>query len=160
RMGQRRQLPLPPRTQPGAATLDRPLQPAKTPQLTRRQTTNQPRSQRPWVGLSRARSRIFRERPSLPLGIGMRTGDATGPRNGDELQANAPTLVRSLRKGFGWTDGRGRCGQRGIAATRRGWRRVLRVHPASTTLLTRYRRAVVTGPVFCTLQGALRRVGY
>ncbi len=43
-------LPLTPRTQPGPATLARPLQPATAPQLTRRPAPDQPRSQRPWAG--------------------------------------------------------------------------------------------------------------
>ena len=50
RMGLRARLPLTPRTQPGAATLARPLQPATAPQLARRPAPDQPRSQRPWVG--------------------------------------------------------------------------------------------------------------
>ena len=50
RMGLRPRLPLTSTPQPGAATLARPLQPATTTQLARRPTTDQPRSQRPWVG--------------------------------------------------------------------------------------------------------------
>ena len=49
-MGLRARLPLTSTTPPGAATLARPLQPAKATQLARRPATNQPRSQRPWVG--------------------------------------------------------------------------------------------------------------
>src|SRR5579864_541950 len=49
-MGIRTRLPHPSTTQPGPATLARPLQPATATQLTRRPATNQPRSQRPWVG--------------------------------------------------------------------------------------------------------------
>jgi hypothetical protein len=50
RMGLRPQLPLTSTTQLGAATLARPLQPAQAAQLARRSPTDQPRSQRPWVG--------------------------------------------------------------------------------------------------------------
>jgi transposase len=50
RMGLRARLPLISTTQPSAATLAQPLQPAKTTQLNRRPTPDQPRSQRPWVG--------------------------------------------------------------------------------------------------------------
>src|SRR5439155_715657 len=50
RMGLRTRLPLTSTTQPSLATLAPPLQPATTAQLTWRPATNQPRSQRPWVG--------------------------------------------------------------------------------------------------------------
>jgi transposase len=46
----RPQLPLTSTTQPGPATLARPLQPDQTAQRARRTATNQPRSQHPWVG--------------------------------------------------------------------------------------------------------------
>src|SRR5205823_6731403 len=49
RVGLRPPLPLTSTTQPGAATLARPLQPATAAQLARRATADQPRSQRPWV---------------------------------------------------------------------------------------------------------------
>src|SRR3954462_10033915 len=48
-MGLRPQLPLTPPTQPGPATLARPLQPNTATQLDRRPTPDQPHSQRVWV---------------------------------------------------------------------------------------------------------------
>ena len=50
RMGLRARLPLTSTTQPGAATLAQPLQHHAAPQLTRKPTPDQPRSQRPWAG--------------------------------------------------------------------------------------------------------------
>src|SRR5439155_21858110 len=63
RMGLRTRLPLTSTTQPGTATLARPLQPATTAQLTQRPATDQPRSQRPWVGQLAAESREERDEP-------------------------------------------------------------------------------------------------
>jgi len=49
-MGLRPRLPITSRPRRSSATLDRPLQPRQTAQLTRRPASDQPRSQRLWVG--------------------------------------------------------------------------------------------------------------
>ena len=49
-VGLRDRLPLTSTTQPGPATLARPLQPTEATQLARAPAPDQPRSQRPWVG--------------------------------------------------------------------------------------------------------------
>jgi hypothetical protein len=69
-VGLRGRLPLTSTTQPGPATLARPLQPAQTAQLARRPAPDQPRSQRPWVGhlggVAGAPGRALGDAPGAP----------------------------------------------------------------------------------------------
>jgi transposase InsO family protein len=74
--------PLTTTTQPSAATLARPLQHAKAAQLARRPATDQPRSQRLWVG-QLGRWQSFRGHRSFSRDSVMKRGGLPGLSDGD-----------------------------------------------------------------------------
>ena len=94
--GLRTLLPLTPPTQPGAAILARPLQPAQATQLNRRPATYQPRSQRPWVAHLASRMLVHQVRPFFPRGAAAKPDSA-------EL---SPCTLRAVRHDKRGTDGR------------------------------------------------------